>query len=38
MLYIFLLFINMSNLEPDVFFIQWTWRIIDNILEALNYC
>lgn len=34
--YIFLLLINMADLEPDIFLIQRTWRIIDNIFETLR--
>jgi hypothetical protein len=33
--HIFLLLVDVSNLEPDVFFCQWSWWIMYNILEAL---
>jgi hypothetical protein len=33
--YLFLLFVNMSNLEPDVFFGQRARWIGDNVFEAL---
>lgn len=25
----------MTNLEPDVFLGQWTWRVVDDVLETL---
>lgn len=25
----------MTNLKPDIFFVQRSWRILDNVLEAL---
>ena len=34
--YIFLLFVNVADLEPDVFFSQRSWRICDNVFEALQ--
>ena len=34
--YIFLLLVDMANLEPDVFLGKRLWRISDNILEALQ--
>jgi hypothetical protein len=34
--YIFLLFVDMSDLEPDVFLGERTWRVIDNVVEALS--
>lgn len=33
---IFLLFVNVTNLEPDVFLTQRTRRIVDNVPEALQ--
>ena len=33
---IFLLFVDVPNLEPDVFLTQWSWRISNNVLEALQ--
>lgn len=33
--HIFLLFMHMANLKPDVFFIQRPRRILDDVLEAL---
>jgi len=35
--YLFLLLVNMTNLEPNVFFTQWARRVIDNVLEALHH-
>lgn len=34
--YVLLLLMDMTNLEPDVFFRQGTGRIIDNVFEALD--
>ena len=34
--HVFALFMNMTNLEPDVFLSQWPWWILDNVLEALK--
>ena len=34
--HIFLLFVHMANLEPDIFFIQRPWRILHNVLETLS--
>ena len=34
--YVFLLFMDMTNLKPYVFFVQWSWRIRYNIFETLN--
>jgi hypothetical protein len=34
--YIFLLFVDMSDLEPDVFLGERTRRVIDDVVEALN--
>ncbi len=36
--YLFLLLVNMTNLEPDVLFSQRSRRVSDNILEALQSC
>ena len=33
---VFLLFMNVSNLEPDVFLIQWTRWISDDVFKALE--
>jgi hypothetical protein len=33
---IFLLFVHMTDLEPDVFFGQGSWRRVDDIFEALQ--
>lgn len=33
---IFLLFINMPNLEPNILFGQGTGRVVDNISKALR--
>jgi hypothetical protein len=33
--YVFLLFMDMADLEPDVFFCQWPWRIGNDVFEAL---
>ena len=33
--YVFLLLMDMTDLEPDVFFVQRTWGIVNNILETL---
>ena len=32
---VFLLLVYVANLEPNVFFGEWSWRVGDNILEAL---
>jgi hypothetical protein len=34
--YIFLLLMNVTDLEPNVLFSQWARRVIDNVLEALR--
>jgi hypothetical protein len=34
--YIFLLLINMADLEPDILLIKGPWRIIDNVFETLR--
>jgi hypothetical protein len=34
--YIFLLFVHMANLEPDVFFVQRPRRVLHDVLEALS--
>lgn len=34
--YVFLLLVNMTNLEVDVFLSQWTWRVIDDVFKALQ--
>jgi len=34
--YIFLLFMDMANLKPDIFLIQWSRWIRHNVLEALE--
>lgn len=36
MTYVFLLLVNMSNLEPDVLFGQRAWGIANNVFEALG--
>lgn len=36
MTYVFLLLVDMANLEPDVFFGQRAWRIANNVFEALG--
>ena len=33
--YIFLLLVNMADLEPDVLFVEWPRWIRDDVLEAL---
>jgi hypothetical protein len=33
---LFLLFVHMSNLEPDVLLGQWARRVGDNVLEAVQ--
>lgn len=33
--YIFLLFVDMTNLKPDICLTQWLRRVLDNVLEAL---
>lgn len=33
--YVFLLFMDMSDLEPDIFFSQGAGGISDNVFEAL---
>lgn len=35
--YLFLLFMDMPNLKPNVFLGQWTWWVIYDVLEALDY-
>jgi hypothetical protein len=35
MTYIFLLFVDMADLEPDVFLSQRRWWRCDNVIEAL---
>lgn len=37
MTYVFLLLVNMANLEPDVFFGQRAWGIANNVFEALAW-
>lgn len=32
---ILLLFIDVADLEPDVFLVKWTWWIVDDVFEAL---
>jgi len=34
--HIFLLFMHVTNLKPDIFFVQRPWRIMDDISEALH--
>lgn len=34
--HVFLLFVDMADLEPDVLFTEWPWRIADNVFEALS--
>lgn len=34
--YFFLLFVDVSNLEPDILFAQRSGRVIDNVFEALR--
>src|SRR2546423_6260492 len=34
--HVFLLFVHMANLEPDVFFVERPWWISNNILETLQ--
>lgn len=34
--YVFLLLMDMSNLEPDILIGQRSWRIGNNVLEALD--
>jgi hypothetical protein len=34
--YVFLLFVNMTNLEPDILFSQRSRRIVDNVFETLD--
>ena len=36
--YVFALFMNVTNLEPNILFGQWPRGILDNILEALSTC
>jgi hypothetical protein len=36
MTYIFLLFIDMTNLKPDVFLAERSRRVVDNVFEALQ--
>lgn len=33
---IFLLLMHVTNLEPNVFFIQWAWRIVDDVSKTLR--
>lgn len=33
---VFLLFMDMTDLEPDVFFSQGRWRRVDDVLEAFE--
>ena len=33
---IFLLLMHVTNLEPNVFFIQWAWRIVDDVSKTLH--
>lgn len=33
--YVFALFVNVTNLKPDIFFGQWPGRILDDIFETL---
>ena len=33
--HIFLLLVYMTNLEPDIFFVQWSRRILDDVFETL---
>lgn len=34
--YVFLLLMDVSNLKPDILLGQWSGRIRNNVLEALN--
>jgi hypothetical protein len=34
--YVFLLLMDMANLEPDVLFVEWPWRISNDVLETLQ--
>jgi hypothetical protein len=36
--YVFLLLVNMTDLEPNVFLIKGTWWIVDYVFEALRGC
>lgn len=35
--YVFLLLVNVTDLEPNIFLGQWARRVINNVLEALDY-
>ena len=34
--YVFLLFVHVTNLEPDVLLVEWSGRVGDDVLEALE--
>lgn len=35
--HVFLLLVNVADLKPDVFLLQWTRRIVHNVPEALSH-
>lgn len=35
--YVFLLLVNVTDLEPNIFLGQWARRVINNVLKALDY-